>query len=158
MKPRSKYEPLYQLLISSGKDEITLSFTKIERLIGDKLPESAYKRSWWSNRKTGLQASTWIEAGYQVEDLDLTEKRITFRKPIITHSVQHDETGTVIWTAELIKALRQYMGLSQAKFAEEIGVRQQTVSEWEQDVYIPTRATAKHLTLVAKHVGFALDK
>ena len=157
MKPEGKYQLLYQFLVGSNKDEISLNFTEIERLIEDKLPKSAHKRDWWSNRKDALQASAWIEAGYQVEEIDIAKKHITFRKPAITHSVQRDETGTVIWTAQLIKALRQYMGLSQEKFARELGVRQQTISEWEQDIYMPTRATAKHLTLIAERAGFELE-
>jgi DNA-binding transcriptional regulator YiaG len=50
------------------------------------------------------------------------------------------------------------MGLTQAQFAEELGVRQQTVSEWEQGLYAPTRATAKHLTLVAERAEFIYSK
>jgi DNA-binding transcriptional regulator YiaG len=46
------------------------------------------------------------------------------------------------------------MGLSQSQFAEELGVRQQTISEWETSAYEPNRATSKHLNLVAEKAGF----
>lgn len=158
MKPGSKYEPLYQHLRRSGKDELTLTFLEIERLIGDSLPDSASERGWWSNRQNALQASAWMDAGYHVEELDITKKRVTFRKPKTTYTVQRDESGAVRWDTELIKGLRQHMGLTQVQFAEVLGVRQQTVSEWEQGLYAPTRATAKHLTLVAERAEFGYGK
>jgi len=58
------------------------------------------------------------------------------------------------WNSETIKALRLQMGLSQKEFAEELGVRQQTVSEWETSVYEPTRATSRLLSMVAEKAGF----
>jgi len=46
------------------------------------------------------------------------------------------------------------MGLSQRDLAEELGVRQQTISEWETGMYQPRRAMSKYLTLIAERVGF----
>ena len=47
-------------------------------------------------------------------------------------------------------ALRASLGLTQAGFAEEIGVRQQTVSEWETGRYAPRGASARLLTMLAE--------
>jgi len=60
----------------------------------------------------------------------------------------------VAWTAEEIKSLRVHMGLSQRDMAEELGVRQQTISEWETGMYRPRRAMSKYLTIIAERVGF----
>ena len=57
----------------------------------------------------------------------------------------------------MIKALRQHMEASQGELADELGVRQQTISEWETGVYAPSRATSKHLGLVAEKAGFAYE-
>jgi DNA-binding transcriptional regulator YiaG len=154
MKSGSKYEPLYLHLRRSGKDELTFTFAEIERLIGGSLPPSAAERGWWSNRTNALQAGAWMEAGYHVEELDTVKRRVTFRKPKTTYLVRRDASGTMLWDSELIKGLRRHMGLTQAQFADVMGVRQQTVSEWEQGIYAPTRATAKHLTLVAERAEF----
>ncbi len=62
---------------------------------------------------------------------------------------------SIDWDAEEIKALRTHMGLSQVDLAQELGVRQQTISEWETGLYKPRRSTAKYLTMVAERVGFA---
>jgi len=59
------------------------------------------------------------------------------------------------WTAQEIKALRSYMGLSQKDLARELGVRQQTISEWETGMYSPRRAMSRYLSIVAERIGFA---
>jgi DNA-binding transcriptional regulator YiaG len=51
-------------------------------------------------------------------------------------------------------ALRSHLGLNQAGLAEALGVRQQTISEWESGRYEPSRARSKHLSLIAEGAGF----
>jgi DNA-binding transcriptional regulator YiaG len=58
------------------------------------------------------------------------------------------------WDAEKIRALRDHLGLTQQQLAEELGVRQQTISEWEVGVYEPRRSTSKYLNLIAERAGF----
>lgn len=152
----SKYYPLFEYLQRrSGQDEITLALAEIEALLGLELPPSARtRRAWWSNRSKGaLQASAWVEAGYHVEDLDLEREQVTFRKPLRVYKVAR-KGDMVLWSGDLIKSLRFHMGLSQAELAEELGVRQQTVSEWETGVYAPGRAMSKYLGLVAERADF----
>ena len=158
MNKGSKYYPLFESLRRRGQDEVTLTFVKIEALLGSDLPESARSaRGWWSNRGGGgLQAQAWMDAGYHAE-VDLDQKRVTFRKPVLKYTVKR-EGDTVLWTGELVKALRAHMNLTQVQLAEELGVRQQTVSEWESGVYEPSRAMSKYLTLVAERAGFAYGK
>jgi DNA-binding transcriptional regulator YiaG len=156
-KPGSKYQPLHEHLRSCKQDEVTLTFSQIEKLLGAALPASARHRGWWANRKTGsLHAAAWIEAGFQVSNIDLDHKRIIFSKPQpMPRNYAVKRIGdTVLWDADLIRALRAHLSMSQAEFAEQLGVRQQTVSEWETGAYAPTRATSKHLALVAERAGF----
>ncbi len=155
MKQSSKYWPLFDHLQQSEANEATLSFAEIEALMGVGLPSSARsRRGWWSNRSSGsLQAAAWMEVGYHVDGLDLEQERVTFRKLGI-YEIRR-EGNTILWHSDLIKALRLHAGWSQAQLAEEMGVRQQTVSEWETGVYAPGRATSKHLALVAERAGFA---
>ncbi|MBW4557247.1 MAG: helix-turn-helix domain-containing protein [Trichormus sp. ATA11-4-KO1] len=159
MKEGSKYQPLLKFLRGSDQNEITLSFAEIESLIKDSLPNSAKsKRAWWSNRSKGaLQASAWIEAGYRVEDVDFNKQQVKFYKPPNNFQVQV-KGDTVLWNSELIKALRLHMGLTQAEFAERLGVRQKTVSNWENSLYVIPRSTSKHLELVAETSGFRYEK
>ncbi|MFP5275133.1 helix-turn-helix domain-containing protein [Coleofasciculus sp.] len=155
MKPDSKYQPLLEFLQQSDQAEVILTFAEIEELMNDTLPDSArQKRAWWSNRRKGaLQANAWMEAGYWVEDIDLEQQRVTFRQPTAKPKVPR-MGDTVLWNAQLIKALRRYMGLTQAEFAQKLGVRQATVSQWENSAYEPTLATSKYLSLIAEQAGF----
>jgi DNA-binding transcriptional regulator YiaG len=54
-----------------------------------------------------------------------------------------------------VRALRRHLGLSQQGLADELGTRQQTISEWERDMYRPRGASARLLTIVAERASFA---
>jgi DNA-binding transcriptional regulator YiaG len=58
------------------------------------------------------------------------------------------------WDPARVKALRAYLGMTQQAFADELGVRQQTVSEWEKGMYRPRGATVTLLNLIAERAGF----
>ena len=58
------------------------------------------------------------------------------------------------WDRRQVRALRAYLRLSQGALAGELGVRQQTVSEWETGQYEPRGASARLLSLVAESAGF----
>ncbi|MEQ8463560.1 helix-turn-helix domain-containing protein [Coleofasciculus sp. E1-EBD-02] len=159
MKSDSKYQPLWAFLQQSNQDEVILTFAEIEELMNDTLPDSAHKkRAWWSNRSKGaLQASAWMEAGYRVEDVDFAQQRVTFRQPTAKPKVQ-PVGDTELWNSELIKSLRRQMGLTQAEFAQRLGVRQATVSEWEKGIHAPSRAMSKYLTMFAQQAEFDVEE
>lgn len=60
-----------------------------------------------------------------------------------------------VWTGGQVRALRRHLGLTQSQLAEELGTRQQTISEWETELYRPRGASATLLTLIAERAGFA---
>ncbi len=155
MKQGSKYYPLYEHLTQRVQDEITLTFNELEEILGSALPGTARtQRAWWSNRSSGgLQAAAWMEAGYHTENLELENERVTFRKPVFRYEVQRDG-DTILWNGEMIKALRHHMSYTQNEMAHELGVRQQTISEWEKGVYTPKRAMSKLFNFVAERAAF----
>ena len=57
------------------------------------------------------------------------------------------------WEAGDVRQLRQTLGLSQYAFAAELGVRQQTVSDWETGAYAPRGASVTVLNMVAERAG-----
>jgi DNA-binding transcriptional regulator YiaG len=59
-----------------------------------------------------------------------------------------------VWNAQRIRALREYLQLTQNQMADELQVRQQTISEWETGVHVPHRSTQKVLSMVAESAGF----
>jgi DNA-binding transcriptional regulator YiaG len=160
MKPGSKYYRLFRQLQASHQPEVTLSIDHIATLIDGELSSNAYqKRAWWSNRDSpsAVQARAWIQAGYHTVVIDLTQQTITFRKFQTAYKIQ-THNGAVVWNHDAIKALRKHMNLTQAEFSQELGVRRQTVSEWESGVYAPDRSTAKHLAKIAAGQNFQPDQ
>ncbi|MEX2226522.1 MAG: helix-turn-helix domain-containing protein [Dehalococcoidia bacterium] len=61
------------------------------------------------------------------------------------------------WDAASVKALRRHLALTQDQLAGELGVRQQTVSEWETGAYRPRGASERLLTIVAERAGYAYE-
>ncbi|NIM95174.1 MAG: helix-turn-helix domain-containing protein [Anaerolineales bacterium] len=157
MKAGSKYYPLFEYLHSRLEERIELTFQEIEFILGDDLPESAAQsKAFWSNRTSGaLQARAWMDAGHHVHQVDLSGKRVVFQRPTFHYRVQR-EGEEYRWNGEMVRALRAHLDLSQSELADILGVRQQTVSEWETEAYAPTRGRSKHLTMVAENAGFYL--
>jgi DNA-binding transcriptional regulator YiaG len=58
------------------------------------------------------------------------------------------------WDSQRVRALREHMGLTQQEMADQLGTRQQTISEWETGMYQPRGASATLLTMVAERAGF----
>jgi len=58
------------------------------------------------------------------------------------------------WDARTIRALRAYLGWSQSTLARDLGIRQQTVSEWETGMYKPRGASVTILNLLARTAEF----
>ncbi|MEM7127089.1 MAG: helix-turn-helix domain-containing protein [Chloroflexota bacterium] len=154
----SKYHPLFEYLQQLDSPATTLTFSEIEGILGRGLPKSARRlRGWWSNRDQGaVQATAWMKAGYHVYELDIENEKVTFRKPTAIYRVERDG-DTVMWDGDLIRTLRYHMGSSQSELAEELGVRQQTISEWETGMYRPKRAMSKYLMIIAERAGFTYD-
>lgn len=76
----SKYDPLYQHLLFSGRGTVTMSFSEIEDVLGKPLPASAHKHNeWWANNPSGhTQAKAWHMASYKTERVDVGGGSITF--------------------------------------------------------------------------------
>ena len=76
----SKYAPLAAHLKESECDSVAMSFEEVEAVIGAPLPPSAYDESlpWWSNDKTHIQASSWMNAGWRKSDVDVRQETVVF--------------------------------------------------------------------------------
>ena len=61
------------------------------------------------------------------------------------------------WNKERVQALRSHLGLTQQRMADQLGTRQQTISEWETGMYQPRGASATLLSMVAKEARFEYD-
>ena len=61
------------------------------------------------------------------------------------------------WTSADVRRLRRWLKLSQRRLAEQLGVRHQTISEWETGAYRPRGASARLLDIVAERAGLAYE-
>jgi DNA-binding transcriptional regulator YiaG len=58
------------------------------------------------------------------------------------------------WDSAKIHALRTHLKLTQNEMAEQLGTRQQTISEWEKGMYCPRGASSTLLSIVAERAKF----
>jgi DNA-binding transcriptional regulator YiaG len=61
------------------------------------------------------------------------------------------------WSPSAIRALREHMNLTQREMADELEVRQQTISEWETSAHTPHRSMQKTLSMIAERVEFKYE-
>jgi hypothetical protein len=82
-RSRSKYGGLTGHLKFRGAftSVVKLSFTRIDGLIGSNLPMSAYREeAWWSNSPSSAHARGWLDAGWEVQEVNLKEGYVMFKK------------------------------------------------------------------------------
>ena len=60
---------------------VKLTFARIDGLIGSNLPMEAYRsESWWSNSPSSLHAKGWLDAGWEVQEVNLKDGWVVFKK------------------------------------------------------------------------------
>ncbi len=76
-----KYNFLKLYLLGQQGDFCTLTFSDIEKIIGEPLPCSARRHAqWWGNDRTHTQALSWMLAGWNVGQVDLVEQYVFFSR------------------------------------------------------------------------------
>jgi hypothetical protein len=77
-----KYQPLQDHLSRIWRDRYPITFEEIERIIGDKLPDSAYRhRAWWSNNPSNSVITySWLKAGWKTEQVDMEGRKLVFKR------------------------------------------------------------------------------
>lgn len=77
----AKYNPLRDYLASYRASQLQLSFEQIEGIIGCELETGASTlKSWWENESQHAQAFAWLEAGWQVSEVNLQQRTVIFRR------------------------------------------------------------------------------
>ncbi len=88
----SKYDALGKYLGKRNQDEIPMSFAEIERVIGTKLPRSAYvHRPWWSNSATNsVLTKVWLDAGYRSVRVDMEGRHLVFERKHVPGGLEEE--------------------------------------------------------------------
>ncbi len=77
----SKYDALARHLRKQRGPRHEMSFAQIERLVGTPLPRSSHVwRPWWANSHHTQALNGWMAAGWEVDSVDPTNERVTFRQ------------------------------------------------------------------------------
>ncbi len=79
----SKYDGLAHHLKfrAAFTNTVKLGFARIDGLIGSNLPIDAYRsESWWSNSPSSVHAKSWLEAGWEAQEVNLKEGYVVFKK------------------------------------------------------------------------------
>jgi DNA-binding transcriptional regulator YiaG len=61
------------------------------------------------------------------------------------------------WDGRSVQELRRHLNLTQTELSDKLGIRQQTVSEWETGMYQPRGASATLLSMIAEQAKFKYD-
>jgi hypothetical protein len=85
VSPRSvsKHERLKGYLLFRGAftSTVKLGFARIDGIIGENLPMSAYRsEKWWENLPSSPHAKGWLDAGWEVREVNLKEGYVVFKK------------------------------------------------------------------------------
>ncbi|MCH8086279.1 MAG: helix-turn-helix transcriptional regulator [Chloroflexi bacterium] len=59
-----------------------------------------------------------------------------------------------IWHSGTVRKLRRHLAMTQWELAQELGTRQQTISEWELGMYTPRGTSVRLLSLIAEEAGY----
>lgn len=82
-----KFRALEDYFRKATISPITLTFSEMEKIIGFKLCGSAYKyTSYWYQSRKGNISDAWENQNYEILKIDLTKKKISFRKTLKKNS------------------------------------------------------------------------
>jgi len=81
----SRYAPLANHLatLPTAREQIDLTFSDVERIIGGELPASARKhQAWWANdtNNSSKHSVLWLEAGWRRNRLNMTNETVSFSR------------------------------------------------------------------------------
>ena len=76
-----KYSPLRSYLMAQAGERVPMSFSDIEKLLGEKLPASKQYPAWWSNNPSNNpMTKEWLAAGFQTESVNIAGEKLVFRR------------------------------------------------------------------------------
>jgi hypothetical protein len=79
----AKYDPLRNYLknLSKTTNQITLTFTQINKILGNKLPTSSVKWfHFWDNQPGTGHSAAWLQAGWETIMVDMENEKVKFQR------------------------------------------------------------------------------
>ena len=76
-----KYQKLTEYLKNCKQKEICLTLAEIQAILGFSLDASAFLyREFWANCTASTKAYSWMEAGYEITEIDLKAGTLLFKQ------------------------------------------------------------------------------
>ena len=146
------------------KDEIKLSFSDVERILGFQLPDSAYlHQPYWSNSGSHPIASGWLNAGYLSQHIDMKGQTVEFvKKNHQSRQIQEEAKKTAVMSREKCAALAldEAVRCIRTYFNETVKDSHGRYMSWRHcyNAFVENRndADEKMLDYLALHLAFYL--
>ncbi|CEG24032.1 putative acetyltransferase [Planococcus massiliensis] len=145
-----KYIPLSDYFSSASNPVITLTFTEIEQIMGQQLPNAAYlNRSWWKKTKPPAKHfHAWMDAGYYVSQVE-TNRFVRFEKIdasgdrhskhhnrnediLLIRSAGHGDARSLITLQKIVEAESEYMLYGKDERHQSTQSVRKQIIDWKQ--------------------------
>ena len=130
-----KYEPLHNFLEGCKTEEVPLTFSEIEGILGAELPPSKAYPAWWSNNPSNnVMTRAWLAAGYRTERVDVAGEKLVFRRDRSGDSRKGSASPTRPPTGEggIVSRLQAALA-GTVHIAEGVDLTQPTGEVWDAD-------------------------
>ena len=76
-----KYQNLTAYLKNCRQKEICLTLSEIQEILGFSLDDAAFLyREFWANCTASTKAYSWMDAGYEITEINLKTSSLVFRQ------------------------------------------------------------------------------
>lgn len=148
-KMEKKYIPLAAFFAEASQKEITLTYTEVENIVGQQLPNAAYlNSSWWKKTKPpATHFLSWLDSEYTVKEIDLG-RAVTFTKEsdefkmgtssnkpvniLIIRPVDLDDARSIINLQQDIDAESNFMLFGQDECKMTVQSLRKRINEWKK--------------------------
>lgn len=146
-KMEKKYIPLANYFEVALQQEITLSFSELENIMGQALPNAAYlNKSWWKKTKPPLtHYLSWTNAGYYVIDIKLGTS-VTFSRTQMKAASNNISKDDDIPSAYIIRAIEASDARSFIHLQEEIFEQTDFMYNIQDELDLTVQQLRKNLT------------
>lgn len=87
----SKYAKFGEYLANNPEDHVRVSFKDIEKILGLKLPKTAYKHdTWWANTVYQPFMKTILKSGWRQHKIEMFIEFVEFKKVFIPQVIKHE--------------------------------------------------------------------
>ncbi|MGI2328839.1 GNAT family N-acetyltransferase [Planococcus sp. YIM B11945] len=165
-----KYIPLANYFSTASNPSIRLSFTEIEKIMGQQLPNAAYlNKSWWKKIKPPAKHfHAWIDAGYLVNEVEPNQfvvfERIDLANGngandtdpnediLLIRTAEHGDASSLVTLQKTVEAESDFMLYGKDERIQSTQKVRKQIIEWKKS----GNSTIFIAILNGEHVGYLM--